>query len=61
MDFTIEDISEAEIARRRAVVEPLTETVRDLIDAVIRTEVGDDAIAEAQRRIAEVVADLRTE
>ena len=42
MEFTLEDISEAEVARRRDLYAPLADTVRDLIDAVIRTEVGDD-------------------
>ncbi|KAF0970340.1 MULTISPECIES: PaaI family thioesterase [Gordonia] len=61
MEFILEDITEDEVARRRGVYTPLTDTVRDLVDAVIRTEVGEDALADAQRRIAEIVADLRTE
>ena len=61
MEFTLEDISEAEVARRRDLYAPLADTVRDLIDAVIRTEVGDDAIDDARRRIAAVVDDLRAE
>ncbi|MCR5979815.1 PaaI family thioesterase [Gordonia jinghuaiqii] len=60
MEFILEDISEAEVARRRAVYTPLTDTVRDLVDAVIRTEVPEEDLPEARRRIAEVVADLRT-
>ncbi|GAA1479772.1 PaaI family thioesterase [Gordonia sinesedis] len=59
MEFVREDISEDEVVRRRAAIEPLTDTVRDLIDAVIRTEVGDDVLATAQQRIAAVVDDLR--
>ena len=59
MDFILEDISEAEVARRRAVYTPLTDTVRDLVDAVIRTEVAEEDLDEARRRIADVVADLR--
>jgi acyl-coenzyme A thioesterase PaaI-like protein len=61
MQFTLEDISDAEIARRRGVYEPLTESVRELIDAAIRTEVPDEVIGEARRRIDEVVAMLRAE
>ncbi len=62
MEFILEDITEDEVARRRGVyTPPLTDSVRDLVDAVIRTEVGEDALADAQRRIAEIVADLRTE
>ncbi|MBY4572515.1 thioesterase [Gordonia paraffinivorans] len=60
MEFILEDISEAEVARRRGVYTPLTDTVRDLVDAVIRTEVSEDALDDARRRIAEVVADLRS-
>ncbi|GAB92680.1 PaaI family thioesterase [Gordonia rhizosphera] len=59
MEFTFEDISGAEIARRTAVYEPLTAAVRDLIDAVIRTEVNDDALSDAQGAISDVVALLR--
>ncbi|UEA57961.1 PaaI family thioesterase [Gordonia otitidis] len=59
MDFTLEDISDDEIARRRAVFEPLVASVRDLVDAVIRTEVDDDVIADARRTVADVVDTLR--
>lgn len=59
MDFTLEDISDDEMARRRAVFEPLVASVRELVDAVIRTEVGDEVIAEAQRTVAGVVDSLR--
>ncbi|MDS1113205.1 PaaI family thioesterase [Gordonia westfalica] len=61
MEFILEDISEDEVARRRDVYTPLTDTVRDLVDAVIRTEVGEDALADARQRIAAIVADLRSE
>ncbi|MCZ0914590.1 PaaI family thioesterase [Gordonia amicalis] len=61
MEFILEDISENEVARRRDVYTPLTDTVRDLVDAVIRTEVGEDALADARQRIAAIVADLRSE
>lgn len=59
MQFTLEDITDDEIARRRALYEPLTESIRDLIDVAIRTEVADDVINDAQRRIEEVVTMLR--
>ncbi|MDL9937843.1 PaaI family thioesterase [Gordonia sp. ABSL1-1] len=59
MEFTIEDISETELERRRAVYAPLADSVRELIDAVIRTEVPDELIDDARRRIADVVTDLR--
>ncbi len=59
VDFRIEDITPDEIARRLAVVEPLTDSVRALIDAVIRSEVSDDQLRAARERIDEVTAVLR--
>ncbi|HCS55973.1 MAG TPA: PaaI family thioesterase [Gordonia polyisoprenivorans] len=61
MQFTLEDISDDEIARRRAIYEPLTDSVRQLIDAVIRTEVPDDVVAAARERIDDIVDTLRAE
>lgn len=59
MEFTLEDISDAEIARRRALYEPLTEAVRELIDAAIRTEVDDDTIRDVQRTLSAAAQSLR--
>ncbi|KJR10179.1 PaaI family thioesterase [Gordonia sihwensis] len=59
MDFRLVDLSADEIAAQLAVVEPLTESVRALIDAVIRTEVPDDDLDDARRRIDAVTASLR--
>lgn len=39
LDFTLENISAEDVERLRAVYEPLTRSVRELIDATIRTEV----------------------
>lgn len=61
MDFTLEDISDDEIARRRAVFEPLVASVRELVDAVIRTEVDDEVIFDAQRTVSGVVDALRAQ
>ena len=61
MDFTLEDISDDEIARRRAVFEPLVASVRELVDAVIRTEVDDEVIVDAQRTVSGVVDALRAQ
>lgn len=60
MDFRIEDISPEEIDRRLSVVEPLTDSVRALVDAVIRSEVSDDELRAAKVQIDDVVARLRT-
>lgn len=59
MNFRLEDIDAAEIERRLAVVEPLTASVRELIDAVIRSEVDDAVLDQAREKIDAVVAELR--
>ena len=59
MDFRFEDITEEEINRRIAAVEPLTNSVRDLIDAVIRSTVSDETLAAAKTEIDRVVETLR--
>ncbi|MCK0438469.1 PaaI family thioesterase [Gordonia alkaliphila] len=59
MDFRIEDITEEEIDRRLSVVEPLTDSVRQLVDAVIRSEVSDERLAAAKEKVDAIVADLR--
>jgi hypothetical protein len=57
--FLLEDISTDEIERRRATYEPLTESVRDLIDATIRTEVDEADVAKARALVDEATALLR--
>ena len=59
MQFRLEDISAEEVAARIDSVRPLTDSVRDLIDAVIRTEVDQEVLDDARARIAAVVDDLR--
>ncbi|WP_026917326.1 PaaI family thioesterase [Gordonia shandongensis] len=59
MDFRLEDIDSAEVDRRLSIVEPLADSVRDLIDAVIRTEVDDADLLAARGRIDAVVDALR--
>ncbi len=56
MTFRFLDIDDAEMTRRREVVEPLTDAVRDLVDAVIRTELPESevpAVADSVRAITE--------
>lgn len=60
MEFTLEEIDDAEIARRRDLYEPLAATVRDLIDATIRTEVDDEQIRDVQRILADAAQTLRS-
>ncbi|PQE02441.1 thioesterase [Mycobacterium sp. EPG1] len=60
LDYThVDGLSAADIARLRAVYEPLTQSVRELIDATIRTEVDADAVAAAKAEIDSATARLR--
>ena len=59
LEFTTEDWSTEEIARLRAIYEPLAESVRELIDATIRSEADADTVAEVKRDIDAAVARLR--
>ena len=59
LEWTLENLSADEVARMRSVYEPLTESVRALIDATIRTEVGADAVATAKAEIDAATARLR--
>jgi acyl-coenzyme A thioesterase PaaI-like protein len=61
LDWTLENLSAADVARLRAVYEPLTESVRALIDATIRTEVGAETVATAKAEIDAATARLRSE
>jgi acyl-coenzyme A thioesterase PaaI-like protein len=61
LDWTLENLSAEDVARRRAIYEPLTESVRALIDATIRTEVGAESVAAAKAEIDAATARLRSE
>jgi len=61
LDWTLENLSADDVARLRSIYEPLTESVRALIDATIRTEVGADAVAAAKAEIDAATARLRSE
>ena len=54
------DVSSEELERRRAIYEPLTRSVRALIDATIRTEVDADAVAAATAEIDAATERLRS-
>lgn len=60
VEFTIENVSAAEVERLRGVFGPLTESVRELIDATIRTEVDADVVALAKAEIDAATARLRS-
>jgi hypothetical protein len=57
----MENLSSDDVAGLRAMYEPLTESVRALIDATIRTEVGAEAVAAAKSEIDAATARLRSE
>lgn len=59
LEFPVEDLSAEQIARLKAVYEPLAESVRELVDATIRTEVDADDVAAAKREIDSALARLR--
>ncbi len=56
----MEDWSSEELARLRGIYEPLAESVRDLVDATIRTEADPQIVAEVTRDIGSAVARLRS-
>ena len=61
LDWTLENLTAHDVARLRSIYEPLTESVRALIDATIRTEVGAETVAAAKAEIDAATARLRTE
>lgn len=61
LDFTLENISIEDLERLRTIYEPLTRSVRELIDATIRTEVDADTVAAAKAEIDSATARLRAQ
>jgi acyl-coenzyme A thioesterase PaaI-like protein len=59
LDFTLENISAEDVERLRALYQPLAESVRELIDATVRTEVDAAAVAAAKAEIDSATACLR--
>ena len=57
--FVHEDLPTVEVDRREELKRPLTETVRDLVDATIRTTVADDEVRAVHEELEELVARLR--
>jgi acyl-coenzyme A thioesterase PaaI-like protein len=60
IEFRIHDVTSDELERRRAIYEPLTQSVRALIDAAIRTEVDAETVAAATAEIDAITARLRS-
>lgn len=57
--YVTDDLSPEELERQRALYGPFAQSVRELVDATIRTTVDDDEIRAAQAQIEAVVARLR--
>jgi acyl-coenzyme A thioesterase PaaI-like protein len=60
LEFTREDLSAAEMDRLRRIYEPLTKSVRALIDATIRTEMDEATVSEVTAQIDAATTQLRT-
>ena len=58
-DYVFEEVPADEIARQRDLYGPLAQSVRELADAVIRTEADDDEIRIARAEIEAVTKRLR--
>jgi acyl-coenzyme A thioesterase PaaI-like protein len=56
-----DDASDAEVARQSALYGPLAQTVRELADAVVRTEVDDDEVVAVRAELELLTARLRTQ
>ena len=57
--YVQEDLSLEELDRQRAVYGPLAQSVRELVDAVVRTEVDEDELLEARAEIEAITERLR--
>ena len=60
LEFTVEDLSTEDIERLRAIYEPLAISVRELVDATIRTEVDAQTVAAVKADIDAATARLRS-
>jgi hypothetical protein len=57
--YVQDDLPPEEVERQRALYVPLTQAVRELVDATIRTTVDDDEIRAVQAEVEDLVARLR--
>lgn len=60
-EYRTVDMTDEEFAREQAVYGDLTNSLRRLGEATLRTTVGEDVIREAQRRIDAITAELEAE
>lgn len=57
--YVQDDIDPEELERQKALYGPLTQAVRELVDATIRTEVDDDEVRAVQAEVEALTARLR--
>ena len=57
--YVQDELPPEEVERQRALYGPLTQSVRELVDATIRTTVDDDEIRAVQAEVEDLVARLR--
>ncbi len=60
LEFTYANVTAEDVERLRAIYEPLTQSVRELIDATVRTDVDEAAVAAAKAGIDSATARLRS-
>ena len=60
LDFSTDTLSPEEAERLRSVFEPLTQSVRELMDATARSDADADTIAAAKAEIESATARLRS-
>lgn len=59
--YTLDPRTAAEFAAREKVLEPLADTVRDLVDAVVRSQVPDEELDAVRQDLEGLVARLRAQ
>jgi len=59
LDFTLENIRAEDVERLRALYEPLAQSVRELIDATVRSQADAATVAAAKSEIDSATARLR--
>ncbi len=60
LEFSLENIASEDVERLRAMYGPLAQSVRELIDAAVRTEVDQAAVSAAKAEIDSATARLRS-
>jgi acyl-coenzyme A thioesterase PaaI-like protein len=59
LEFSLENIAAEDMARLRALYEPLAQSVRELVDATVRTQADAAVVAAAKAEIDSATARLR--